>query len=239
MRGRAKTSDKPAIIGLLSFAAMCRTIWHGVRADDPYADWWRLKVDGAIREARAVLDREGCSLDPLFAGDSAVAVQPARSEKPVRIALNFTNPDAFRVAQVIGHFDGVVCSLLALAHTGTLDRDDARHRLERSGRAVRRVLQSAVGYRYLGLDRSAVRQGTALVIQARESMGDCPQSLLDKAYRHPVHRPPQPGAATTGSDSDSDTVDPDWAQPMDELAGPVGIPRVPDADAHSEEDHEP
>ncbi|MEM6483380.1 MAG: TIGR03761 family integrating conjugative element protein [Pseudomonadota bacterium] len=237
VRGRAKTSDKPAIIGLLSFAAMCRTIWHGVRADDPYADWWRLKVDGAIREARAVLDRERRSLDPLFARDGAVAVQPARSEKPVRIALNFTNPDAFRAAQVIGHFDGLACGLLSLAHAGTLGRDEARHRLERSGRAVRRVLQSAVGYRYLGLDRSAVRQGTALAVQAREVMGDCPQSLLDKAYRHPVHRPPQPGAATAGTESNS--VDPDGAQSIDELAGPVGIPRVPDADSHCEDDHEP
>jgi integrating conjugative element protein (TIGR03761 family) len=237
VRGRAKTSDKPAIIGLLSFAAMCRTIWHGVRADDPYADWWRLKVDSAIGDARTALDEERGSLVPLFARDSAVEVQPARSEKPVRIGLNFTNPDGFRAAQIIGHFDGVACELLALAHTGSLDRDDARHRLERCGRVVRRVLQSAVGYRYLGVDRPAVRRGTALALQAREAMGECPQSLLDKVYRHPVHRPPQSAAVIAAVDKDSDSVDPDSAQGIDAFAAPVDLPLASDRDTPGEADH--
>lgn len=239
VRGRAKTSDKPAIIGLLSFAAMCRTIWHGVRADDPYADWWRLRVDSAIRDAHAVLDEERRSLDPLFDRGGAVSVQPARSAKPVRIALNFTNPDAFRAAQVVGHFDGVACDLLALAHTGSLDRDDARYRLKRCGRVVRHVLQSAVGYRYLGVDRLALRRGTALALQAQEAMGDCPQSLLDKAYRHPVHRPPQPGALIVAINKDNDIVDPDSARGIDEFAAPVDLPRASDRDIPGEADHAP
>jgi len=235
VRGRAKTSDKPAIIGLLNFAAMCRTIWHGVRADDPYADWWRLKVDGAIREACAVLDEERGFLDTLFDRDDAVAVQPARSVKPVRIALNFTNPDAFRAAQVIGQFDSVACGLLALEHTGTLDRDDTRRRLERSGRVVRHVLQSAVGYRYLGVDRAAIRQGSAVAVQAREAMGECPPALLDKAYRHPVHRPPQPGTVIAPSQPDS--ADPDSTQRSDALADPTQSPINPDSDLRTEADN--
>jgi hypothetical protein len=94
-----------------------------------------------------------------------------------------------------------------------------------------------VGYRYLGIDRSAVRRGTALALQAREAMGDCPQSLLDKAYRHPVHRPPQPGAVIPVIDKENDSVDPDSAQGIDEFAAPVDLPRASDRDTHSEADN--
>ena len=102
---------------------------------------------------------------------------------------------------------------------------------------VRHVLQSAVGYRYLGIDRSAVRRGTALALQAREAMGECPQSLLDKAYRHPVQRPPQPGTVIAAIDKDSDSIDPDSAARIDDLAEPVELPRASDRDTHSEADN--
>jgi len=195
VRGRAQAADKPAIVGLLAFAAMCRTIWHGVRADDPYADWWRLKVDGAIRHARAVLEEALRELDALPDGGPALTVAPARSTRPVRIRLNFTNPDAFRAAQIIGHFDGFVCRVLASSHIGALSRDDAHSRLEWTGRAVRRLLLSAVGYRYTGVTRRDFREGTALAIRTREAMGACPPALIDKAYTHAVMMPPPPGTS--------------------------------------------
>ena len=50
--GRAWTPEKPAIIGLVGFADRLRVIWHAARADDPYADWWLIKIDAALQRAR-------------------------------------------------------------------------------------------------------------------------------------------------------------------------------------------
>jgi hypothetical protein len=38
VKGRGYSADKPAIIGLIGFANLVRSVWHGARADDPYAD---------------------------------------------------------------------------------------------------------------------------------------------------------------------------------------------------------
>ncbi len=48
VRGRNGTPDKPAIIGLVGFADRLRVIWQAARNDDPYADWWLIKVHEAI-----------------------------------------------------------------------------------------------------------------------------------------------------------------------------------------------
>jgi hypothetical protein len=45
VKGRQGAADRPPITGLLGFANLLRAIWHGARADDPYADWWLVKVD--------------------------------------------------------------------------------------------------------------------------------------------------------------------------------------------------
>jgi len=182
VRGRAQTADKPAIIGLLGFAALCRTIWHGTRADDPYADWWQHRVDRALADSRSVIDTEAARLEGLFAADDGLTLEPARSDKPVRIALNFTNPDAFRAAQLIGRYDRLACRALALAHTGGIARRDAMRVLNAGGRAVRRALQSAVGYRFLGIDRAAVRQRSVRAVQAQQVMGECPETLIAGTY---------------------------------------------------------
>ncbi|MEQ8516012.1 MAG: TIGR03761 family integrating conjugative element protein [Chromatocurvus sp.] len=178
VRGRAQTAEKPPILGLLGFAALCRTIWHGTRADDPYADWWQQRVDSALTDARLAIDTETARLDDLFATDDGLAVTPAQSDKPVCIALNFTNPDAFRAAQLIGRYDQLACRALALGHTGGLARKDVVRLLNAGGRAVRRTLQSAVGYRFLGIDRASVRQQSARAEQARQLMGECPESVI-------------------------------------------------------------
>ena len=46
--GRAATLEKPAIVGLVGFADRLRVIWNAARADDPYADWWLIKIDEAL-----------------------------------------------------------------------------------------------------------------------------------------------------------------------------------------------
>jgi integrating conjugative element protein (TIGR03761 family) len=194
VRGRPQTADKPAILGLLSFAALCRTIWHGSRADDPYADWWQRRVDSALAQSRLEIDTAEAQLDGVLATDDGFTVEPARSEKPMRIALNFTNPDAFRAAQLIGRYDRLACRALTLGHTGGLARQDAMRLVNTGGRAVRRALQSAVGYRMLGIDRDAVRQQTARAAYARQLMGECPNSLLDRPVS-PAQQLDQPAEA--------------------------------------------
>ncbi|EAQ95671.1 PFL_4669 family integrating conjugative element protein [Congregibacter litoralis] len=207
VRGRAHTAEKPAIIGLLSFAALCRTIGHGAYGDDPYAYWWEQKIDSALTDAHAVIDGEAGRLDALIAPDCGLTVAPACSEKPARIALNFTNADAYRAAYLIACYDQLVCRALTMAHTGQVPRQAAVQAINTGGRAVRRVLQTAMGYRFFGLERIDVLEQNERAVAAREAMGECPESLLERLESELVI------VKKAGSAADSHETDPSSVAP--------------------------
>jgi integrating conjugative element protein (TIGR03761 family) len=185
VKGRSYRAEKPAIIGLIGFANLARSVWQGARADDPYADWWMLKIHDALEDAeRTILSMERVIATQLEAADALEVAAPA-SIQPVRISLNFSNPYAFRAARLLGIFDTLACKILGARHVGLLARSEAEGMLHQSGRALRRVLQSPVRYRFSGVTRHDVEQGTARALQAREAMGEVPADVLAGTRRAP------------------------------------------------------
>ncbi|RMD64160.1 MAG: TIGR03761 family integrating conjugative element protein, partial [Alphaproteobacteria bacterium] len=185
VKGRGYSADKPAIIGLIGFANLVRSVWHGARVDDPYADWWMLKIHDALDRADQELSSMGRAIAGRFEELGALEVASPASTKPVRVSLNFSNPYAFHAARVVGAFDALVCKILSARHVGLLARDETEGMLHQGGRVVRRVLQSPVGYRFLGVTRRDLVQGTAKALQAVEAMGEVPGDILTGTCRAP------------------------------------------------------
>ncbi len=188
VKGRGYSAEKPAIIGLIGFANLVRSVWHGARADDPYADWWILKIHDALDEAERELSSMERAIAGRFDGMSALEVASPASVKPARVRLNFSNPYAFRAARLVGIFDALACKVLSARHVGLLGRDEAESVLHQGGRVVRRVLQSPVGYRFIGVTRRDLEQDTAKALQAREVMGEVPDDVVSGSRRAP-HAP--------------------------------------------------
>lgn len=178
VKGRGRSADKPAIIGLIGFANLVRSVWHGARADDPYADWWMLKVQTALNEAQREIASMDEAIGSRLQGMGALEVGLPASARPARISLNFSNPYAFQAARIIGAFDELACKILSARHVGLLARQQAEGLLYQAGRIVRRFLQSPVGYRFLGVTRREVMQGTAKALRAAELMGEVPTDVL-------------------------------------------------------------
>lgn len=199
VKGRAHSAEKPAIIGLLGFANLVRTLWHGARADDPYADWWLLQIHEAMVQTEHELVTLEQGISNRFETLGAIDVSVPVSDKPARIALNFSNPYAFRAARLIGVFDALACKALSARHVGLIGRDESEKTLHQGGRWIRRALQSPVGYRLLGVTRDDVVQNTAKAIQAGEAMGVIPDDVVRGVRRAP-HAPTvmkeRPGALT-------------------------------------------
>lgn len=188
VKGRGYSAEKPAIIGLIGFANLVRSVWHGARADDPFADWWMLKIHDALDQAERELSSMERAIEGRFMGLGALEVASPASTKPARVTLNFSNPYAFRAARVVGMFDALACKVLSARHVGLLARDEAEGMLHQGGRVVRRMLQSAVGYRFMGVTRRDLEQCTAKALQALESMGKVPGDVLTGDCRTP-HAP--------------------------------------------------
>ncbi len=160
VKGRDGTDGKPAIIGLIGFANRLRSIWHGARTDDPYADWWLLRIDRAIEAARAALASATAEATAALASQDAIAVAPGTSVKPVRVPLNFSNPYAYRGAQLVAETDGLLRAILTARHVGLATRADAERALHGAGRWARCAFASPVGYRLTGVTRADLARNT-------------------------------------------------------------------------------
>ena len=182
--GRRAEGGKPAIIGLMRFSAMLRPIWSGAANDDPWADWWLVRIERELQESKEALEALMGNVEKRLRSVRGVDVELAHSIEPVRVSLSFSSPYAFMGAYLLADFDALVRATLTGRHVGLLDRLSAeRNFLYEGGRIVRRAFNAAYGYRYLGVVREDLRQGTAKAKRARDMLGDVPQEVVDGELR--------------------------------------------------------
>jgi integrating conjugative element protein (TIGR03761 family) len=219
VHGRRSGEGKPAIVGLVGFADRLKTLWQAARQNDPYADWWLIKIEESIALCREQLNLLFEQFSQLLAADYTFQVAIAESSKPQRIALQFANPYAFRAAQMLAEFDRLICTVMTARHIGVAIPQALDQQFEASGRWLRRVFALPQGYHFCDIDRDAVNQGTQSARNARDRMGDVPDdimcgrklpSLRPIPFRDPFALPPviaQSGDDPHESIADTERVD--------------------------------
>ena len=188
IRGRRSSEGKSAIVGLIGFADRLKGLWQAVRFDDPYADWWLIKVEEAIAASRSQLQQVQEQLEALPALHNGIEFGIAKSSQPQRVSLQFANPYAFRAAQMLAEFDQMQCAVMTFRHLGVDLPATLEEQVNASGRWVRRVFAVPQGYHSLGVCRDDLRQHTARAEKARDQMGELPQEILS-GERLPSLRP--------------------------------------------------
>ena len=186
IHGRNGNADKAAIIGLVGFADRLRVIWQAARNDDPYADWWLVKVHEALERVRDLVKNEQAALDAQLEQLTSLEVAVAESMKPYRIALQFANPYAYRGAQMIAEYDRFVRTLLTGHHVGILSGSSTEGLLNTCARKIRGVFAIPQGYHFIGIDRASLTQGTTNASRARQVMGEVPEDVLDGSHQAPL-----------------------------------------------------
>lgn len=209
IRGRRSSEGKSAIVGLIGFADRLKGLWQAVRFDDPYADWWLIKVEEAIAASRSQLQQVQEQLEALPALHNGIEFAIAKSSQPQRVSLQFANPYAFRAAQMLAEFDQMLCAVMTFRHLGVDLPSTLDEQVNASGRWVRRVFAVPQGYHSLGVCRDDLHQHTARAEKARDQMGELPQDILS-GERLPSLRP----VVFQGSDSESEDY-PDMGESSD------------------------
>ncbi len=195
IQGRRAEDGTPGIVGLTRFATLLRPIWNGARSDDAYADWWLVRIHDALEESERELRALMQHVDALLKQLPGISVSVAQSVDPVRIPLAFSNPYAFRGSHLLSQFDELVRGILTARHVALLDRDSSERLLAEGGRHVRRAYTSALGYRFLGINRDDLRMMTARAKQAEDAMGQLPPDVVEGRLRAP-HAPDSAHAAS-------------------------------------------
>jgi integrating conjugative element protein (TIGR03761 family) len=205
VRGRRRSPDKPAITGLMGFAHHLKLIWQASGEDDPYADWWLIKIETAIERCRTHLRQRFDQLATLLDDEPYLDVSIGTSVTPQTVSLQFATPQAFRAAQCLGDLDRVVCLRLTLQHVGVAIPTALRTASENAGKPLRGVFGLPHGYYYAEINRADVRQCNQRAQNAIARMGAVPDDIV-QGNRLPRFRPgrfatPDPGPDITSTHS--------------------------------------
>ena len=186
IRGRNGTKGQSPIIGLGLFAERLRLIWQASRNDDPYADWWLIKVHDAIEDREALFQRLQRDLDERLTQMGSIEVDVAVSERPYRMPLQFANPYAYQAARLVSTYDALVCGALTASHIGVLDRASRDHIIELGARKIRGLFMIPQGYRFLRIERSDIQKDNEKSTHAVQFMGSVPDEVLSGDRRAPL-----------------------------------------------------
>ena len=186
IHGRSGNEGKPAIIGLAGFADRLKPIWQAAQDDDPYADWWLIRIHETLEQTRTLIRQQQAQTDQQLAAAPAMEVQIAASLTPCRVPLRFATPFAYQAARLIGEFDSLACALLTGRYIGLLDPAEVQRCMHEVGRRIRGLLALPLGYRRLGIDRETVRSGGRLAERAQRLMGVLPETVLNGEVQPPL-----------------------------------------------------
>ena len=187
--GRQQTDEKPAVLGLYSFAGRLLDVWRAAADDDPYADWFLWQIHELMKAEREKLNEAEKYLDELMAGVRGITFKDGHSVDPVDLDLSFKSPIGFQGAYLVAAYDNVVRKALNAQHVGLLTQGQARGAIVHArGRRLRHLFQIPTHWKFIGVNRDDIRMSTQMGRRAQDLMGELPQEFLDASVRSP-HAP--------------------------------------------------
>ena len=94
--GRAATEGRPGIVGLNGYIAQMNKMRRGAEQDDPYSDWWMLRIEEKLDQTKATLqslheqvEQALASVPPALSLGENLNVQPVKLPLFVNAQLGF------------------------------------------------------------------------------------------------------------------------------------------------------
>lgn len=185
VRGR-NVPGKPLIVGLVGFADRLRLIWTGAKQNDPYADWWLIKIEDAINATSNSLQNSHTEVSTKLNEIQAIRIAPAASKDPFRFELRFATPYAFRAASTLAQFDALTRDALTARHTGLITGEESQDLIFRFSHKIRSILNLPFSYRYLSIDRARPDSWKDVQSKAQRLMGVLPEDVRSGKRRAPL-----------------------------------------------------
>ncbi len=182
--GRKADDEKPEIYGVPRFAGSVGQIYKAASADDPWADWWLLKIDDHIDRAKARLAEFRAELEELLPRSKNINISDPESSEPKPRPLDFGTPGyPHRMAYLIVEFDEFCSMVKGMVHHGLIPRVKGERYINLGGKPIRAALQSASGYRYQSVTRNDVVAKNPRAQKAALLMGEVPEDVFEMKRR--------------------------------------------------------
>jgi integrating conjugative element protein (TIGR03761 family) len=206
--GRAPTEDRPGIVGLNGYVAVMHRMKRGAEQDDPYSDWWMLRIEEKLDETRASLQTVREQVDQALADvPPALSLGENLNIQPVKLPLFVASPLGFKAVYLLADYDELARRLILAHHTAMIDRNTLERWLNDGAHALRSLFSLAQQYRYSGATREDFTAMNAVARGAIEKFGPLPREILDGSRRSrfapPLTRRASPGAKTAAGNDDA------------------------------------
>ncbi len=181
--GRRRGKDVQPIIGLLDFGRRMKLLWLSAQADDPYADWYLLRIEQSINEAKTGIVEKKQWLDEVLNAMDGFDVGIAHSLEPIQVSIVFQNPYGYMGAYLVSDYDALCCSVFTASHIGLIDRKMANSIMAAAGKSIRRTFDLVAKWKFTGVTREDIQVKNPSGMRAIETYGECPEPILAKIKR--------------------------------------------------------
>lgn len=176
--GRKAGKGVEQIVGLLMFGRRMKLLWLSAQANDPYADWYLLRIEDSMAEARHLIREKKQWLDQVLQSLEGFNVGVAQSLEPVQVSIVFQNPYGYMGAYLVADYDALCCSVFTASHIGLIDRKQAHGIIEAAGKSIRRTFDQAMRWKFTGVTRDDMAANNKAAERAKAAFGDCPEPVL-------------------------------------------------------------
>lgn len=218
--GRVTSEGKPGIIGLNGFIAIANKIKRGAEQDDPYSDWWMLRIEDKLEQTKTTLQALREQVDQALADvPPALSLGENLNVQPVKLPLFVNAQLGFLAVYLLANYDELARKLILAHHTALIDRSTLERWLNDGAHALRSLFSLAQQYRYSGCTRDDFAANNAVARTALEKYGELPQDVLEgtrrSRYAPPIvrrsalaalSRASAPAAAPASTDDDADST---------------------------------
>ena len=121
--GRAPSEGKPGIVGLNGFVAIMTKLKRGAEQDDPYSDWWMLRIEDKLSTTKEQLQALREQVDQALADvPAALSLGENLNVQPVKLPLFVASQLGFMAVYLLADYDDLARRLILAHHTALIDR---------------------------------------------------------------------------------------------------------------------
>ncbi len=202
---------------------------RGSEQDDPYSDWWMLRIEDKLDQTRTTLQTLRKQVDQALAGvPAALSLGENLNVQPVKLPLFVNAQLGFAAVYLLADYDDIARKLILAHHTALIDRSTLERWLNEGAHALRSLFSLAQQYRYSGCTRDDFAAKNAAARAALEKFGELPQDVLE-GTRRSKFAPPivRRGLQQRGESPAAAATSVDGAWRSDKCCNrPVGIPSI-------------
>ncbi|WP_248748034.1 PFL_4669 family integrating conjugative element protein [Pseudomonas sp. MWU12-2037] len=178
-KGRPAGEGKKGIIGLYGFVRLMNKIKRAAEQDDPYADYWMIRIHEKLEQSRAALALMWDQLNELMGRlPMSARVGDNLNVHPVTMPLCINTPLGFLAVYRLIDYDNIVLRVLLAYHTALMGRRDMERWINAGGRVLRSLFSLAQQARLSGAMREDFIANNAVAREAQERLGELPADVL-------------------------------------------------------------